>query len=149
MLRYCFTKLSDCLTESFFCIIFLATSIELCNPIKDLACPAVKLPCSTNDSTSCGKDNNLKELVEKKERKPFSVSVLLSKKEEESLNKIEQNIISDEDKDADDEILEDLYLNVFPQDIQGFTDDDPADLTDSQKQELGVEENIIIEHEEE
>ena len=93
--------------------------------------------------------NNFKELVEKKERKPFSVSVLLSKKEEESLNKIEQNIISDEDKDADDEILEDLYLNVFPQDIQGFTDDDPADLTDFQKQELGVEENIIIEHEEE
>ena len=82
--------------------------------------------------------NNLKELVEKKERKPFSVSVLLSKKEEESLNKIEQNIISDEDKDADDEILEDLYLNVFPQDIQSFTDDDTADLTDTQKQELGA-----------
>ena len=96
--------------------------------------------------------NNLKELVEKKERKPFSVSVLLSKKEEESLNKIEQNIISDEDKDADDEILEDLYLSVFPQvrqDLQSFTDDDPADLTDFQKQELGVEEDIIIEREEE
>ena len=96
--------------------------------------------------------NNLKELVEKKERKPFSVSVLLSKKEEESLNKIEQNIISDEDKDADDEILEDLYLSVFPQvrqDLQSFTDDDPADLTDLQKQELGLEEHIIIEREEE
>ena len=82
--------------------------------------------------------NNLKELVDKKERKPFSVSVLLSKKEEDSLNKIEENIIPDEDMDADDEALEDLYLNVFPQDIEGFTDDDTADLTDIQKQELGA-----------
>ena len=82
--------------------------------------------------------NNLKELVDKKERKPFSVSVLLSKKEEDSLNKIEENIIPDEDMDADDEALEDLYLNVFPQDIEAFTDDDTADLTDIQKQELGA-----------
>ena len=82
--------------------------------------------------------NNLKELVDKKERKPFSVSVLLSKKEEDSLNKIEENIIPDEDMDADDEALEDLYLNVFPQDIEAFTDDDTADLTDTQKQELGA-----------
>ena len=82
--------------------------------------------------------NNLKELVDKKERKPFSVSVLLSKKEEDSLNKIEENIIPDEDMDADDEALEDLYLNVFPQDVEGFTDDDTADLTDIQKQELGA-----------
>ena len=82
--------------------------------------------------------NNLKELVDKKERKPFSVSVLLSKKEEDSLNKIEENIIPDEDMDADDEALEDLYLNVFPQDMEGFTDDDTADLTDIQKQELGA-----------
>ena len=82
--------------------------------------------------------NNLKELVDKKERKPFSVSVLLSKKEEDSLNKIEENIIPDEDMDADDEALEDLYLNVFPQDIEAFTNDDTADLTDIQKQELGA-----------
>ena len=82
--------------------------------------------------------NNLKELVDKKERKPFSVSVLLSKKEEDSLNKIEENIIPDEDMDADDEALEDLYLNVFPQDMEGFTDDDTADLTNIQKQELGA-----------
>ena len=40
--------------------------------------------------------------------------------------------------DADDEALEDLYLNVFPQDMEGFTDDDTADLTDIQKQELGA-----------
>ncbi len=82
--------------------------------------------------------NNLKELVDQKERKPFSVSVLLNKEEEIAFTKIEENIIPDEDMDADDEALEDLYLNVFPQDMEGFTDDDTADLTDIQKQELGA-----------
>ena len=62
----------------------------------------------------------------------------MSKKEEDSLNKIEKSIIPDKDMDADDEALEDLYLNVFPQDIEVFTDDDTADLTDIQKQELGA-----------
>jgi len=85
--------------------------------------------------------NNLKELVENKERKPFSVSVLLNKEEEKSHKKIEESIVIDEDSDADDEVLEDLYLNVFPPDMENFSDDDPADLTEIQKSELGTKED--------
>jgi len=99
--------------------------------------------------------NNLKELVEKKERKPFSVSVLLNKEEEIAFTKIEEKIILDafDDDDpiiqADAEALEDLYLNVFPPDLQSFTDDSPEELTEVQKQELGEEEDGIIEPEDE
>ncbi len=82
--------------------------------------------------------NNLKELVENKERKPFSISVLLNKVEEEANKKIEESIVIDEDSDADDEALEDLYLNVFPPDLENFTDDDPEDLTEIQEEELGL-----------
>ena len=83
--------------------------------------------------------NNLKELVENKERKPFSVSVLLNKEEEKSHKKIEESIVIDEDSDADDEVLEDLYLNVFPPDLENFTDDDPVDLKEVEKDDLGIE----------
>ena len=82
--------------------------------------------------------NNLKDLVENKERKPFSISVLLNREEEEANKKIEQRLVTDEDSEADDEALEDLYLNVFPPELVNFTDDDPEDLTDVQKQDLGV-----------
>jgi len=82
--------------------------------------------------------NNLKDLVENKERKPFSISVLLNREEEEANKKIEQRLVTDEDSEADDEALEDLYLNVFPPDLVNFTDDDPEDLTDVEKQDLGV-----------
>ena len=82
--------------------------------------------------------NNLKDLVENKERKPFSISVLLNREEEEANKKIEQRLVTDEDSEADDEALEDLYLNVFPPELVNFTDDDPEDLTDVEKQDLGV-----------
>ena len=82
--------------------------------------------------------NNLKDLVENKERKPFSISVLLNKEDEEANKKIEQRLVTDEDSEADDEALEDLYLNVFPPELVNFTDDDPEDLTDVEKQDLGV-----------
>ena len=81
--------------------------------------------------------NNLKDLVENKERKPFSISVLLNREEEEANKKIEQRLVTDENSEADDEALEDLYLNVFPPELVNFTDDDPEDLTDVQKQDLG------------
>ena len=87
--------------------------------------------------------NNLKDLVENKERKPFSISVLLNKEDEEANKKIEQRLVTDEDSEADDEALEDLYLNVFPPDLVNFTDDDPEDLTDVEKQELGVDSESI------
>ena len=61
--RNCLTKISDCLTESFFCIIFFAISTELFNPINVLACPADKFPRSTIKSTSSGRDDNRKELA--------------------------------------------------------------------------------------
>ena len=91
--------------------------------------------------------NNLKELVDQKERKPFSVSVLLNKEEEIAFTKIEEKIILDgfDDDDpviqADAEALEDLYLNVFPPDLQSFTDDAPEDLTEVEKQDLGISDN--------
>ena len=87
--------------------------------------------------------NNLKDLVENKERKPFSISVLLNKEDEEANKKIEQRLVTDEDSEADDEALEDLYLNVFPPDLVNFTDDDPEDLTDVEKQDLGVDSELI------
>ena len=87
--------------------------------------------------------NNLKDLVENKERKPFSISVLLNREEEEANKKIEQRLVTDEDSEADDEALEDLYLNVFPPDLVNFTDDDPEDLTDVEKQDLGVDSESV------
>jgi len=87
--------------------------------------------------------NNLKDLVENKERKPFSISVLLNKEDEEANKKIEQRLVTDEDSEADDEALEDLYLNVFPPDLVNFTDDDPEDLTDVEKQDLGVDSESV------
>ena len=83
--------------------------------------------------------NNLKDLVEKKDRKPFSVSVLVSKKEEEILNKIENNDSLEEVDDEHDEVIEDILLNVFPPDSEHFTDDDPKDLKEIEKQEKGLE----------
>ena len=87
--------------------------------------------------------NNLKDLVENKERKPFSISVLLNREEEEANKKIEQRLVTDEDSEADDEALEDLYLNVFPPELVNFTDDDPEDLTDVEKQDLGVDSESV------
>ncbi|MDA7472916.1 hypothetical protein N8975_00950 [Candidatus Pelagibacter ubique] len=87
--------------------------------------------------------NNLKDLVENKERKPFSISVLLNKEDEEANKKIEQRLVTDEDSEADDEALEDLYLNVFPPDLVNFTDDDPEDLTDVEKQDLGADSESV------
>ena len=87
--------------------------------------------------------NNLKDLVENKERKPFSISVLLNREEEEANKKIEQRLVTDENSEADDEALEDLYLNVFPPDLVNFTDDDPEDLTDVEKQDLGVDSESV------
>lgn len=85
--------------------------------------------------------NNLKELVEKKERKPFSVTVLLSKKEEKFLNKIEDSDNLEEVDDEHEEVIEDILLNVFPADSEHFTDDDPKDLKETEKQEKGLELN--------
>ena len=85
--------------------------------------------------------NNLKELVEKKERKPFSVTVLLSKKEEKFLNKIEDSDNLEEVDDEHEEVIEDILLNVFPADSEHFTDDDPKDLKETEKQEKGLEVN--------
>ena len=47
----------------FLLIIILAISREFGRPIKVLACPADKFPCSTRSKTSSGRDNNLKEFA--------------------------------------------------------------------------------------
>ena len=68
---------------------------------------------------------------------------MLNREEEEANKKIEQRLVTDENSEADDEALEDLYLNVFPPELVNFTDDDPEDLTDVQKQDLGVDSESV------
>jgi len=83
--------------------------------------------------------NNLKELVEKKERKPFSVTVLLSKKEEKALDKLEESINEEEEKDETQhedptDIRDILYL---------FTDDGINELSEQSKLDLVVDDTDI------
>ena len=71
----------------------------------------------------------------------------MNKEEEIALTKIEEKIFLDgfDDDDSvtqvDAEVLEDLYLNVFPPDLRSFTDDAPEDLTEVEKQDLGISDN--------
>jgi len=57
------TKLSACLTESFFSTILFATKDEFSNPTKILAWPAVNFCVSINLITSRGNVSSLKEFV--------------------------------------------------------------------------------------
>ena len=92
-----------------------------------------------NDNYQVASDSNLipeylKELIEKKERKPFSVSVILKKKEEDTRRKLDEEDIDVED----DEVMSDIMLNVFPPDSENFSDDDPEDLSEVEKNEKGI-----------
>ena len=82
--------------------------------------------------------SNLKELVEKKERKPFSVTVLLSKKEEKALDKLEESI-NDEEKDE--------AQHEEPTDIRDvihlFTDDGINELSEQSKLDIAVDDNQL------
>ena len=81
--------------------------------------------------------NVIKELIEKRERQPFYVSVFTD---------IKKNILSKpddnkdlEDDDENEDVIDDIILNVFPPDSENFTDDDPKDLSEIEKQEKGIE----------
>jgi len=100
--------------------------------------------------------NNLEELIEQKERKPFSVSVFLDNKEQEdwmeSFQKIgelldqpirewdEEMIIDDEayQQATAEDPYEQLFLDETTPEPSHFTDDDPDDLSDTESEEKGL-----------
>ena len=86
-------------------------------------------------------DNEVKSLVTEKNRQPFYVYIYLNKKEVTEIKKEEefQDIIeaSEEDTEFDDEIEDILKDQELTQSI--FSDDDPADMSDLEKQEKGFE----------
>ena len=101
----------------------------------------VKFVVNNNNYLNASNNNSipnvLKELIEKRERQPFYVSVFTD---------IKKNILSKpddskdlEDDDENDDAIDDIMLNVFPPDSENFTDDDPKDLSEIEKQENGIE----------
>ena len=86
-------------------------------------------------------DNEVKSLVTEKNRQPFYVYIYLNKKEVTEIKKEEefQDIIeaSEEGTEFDDEIEDILKDKELIQSI--FSDDDPADMSDLEKQEKGFE----------
>ena len=109
-----------------------------------------------NASTKNTVPNNLEELIEQKERKPFSVSVFLDNKEQEdwmeSFQKIgelldqplrewdEEMIIDDEayQQATAEDPYEQLFLDETTPEPSHFTDDDPDDLSDTESEEKGL-----------
>ena len=86
-------------------------------------------------------DNEVKSLVTEKNRQPFYVYIYLNKKEVTEIKKEEefQDIIeaSEEGTEFDAEIEDILKDQELTQSI--FSDDDPADMSDLEKQEKGFE----------
>ena len=86
-------------------------------------------------------DNEVKSLVTEKNRQPFYVYIYLNKKEVTEIKKEEefQDIIeaSEEGTEFDEEIEDILKDQELTQSI--FSDDDPADMSDLEKQEKGFE----------
>lgn len=86
-------------------------------------------------------DNEVKSLVTEKNRQPFYVYIYLNKKEVAEIKKEEEfeDIIeaSEEGTEFDDEIEDILKDQELTQSI--FSDDDPADMSDLEKQEKGFE----------
>jgi hypothetical protein len=82
--------------------------------------------------------NNLKELVEKKERKPFSVTVLLSKKEEKALDKLEESINEEEKDETQHEEPTDIRDIIYL-----FTDDGINELSEQSKLDMSVDDNQL------
>ena len=77
-------------------------------------------------------------LTQNKARKPFSVTVLLSKKEEKALDKLEESI-NDEEKDE--------AQHEEPTDIRDvihlFTDDGINELSEQSKLDIAVDDNQL------
>lgn len=93
--------------------------------------------------------STLGDLVFSNNVKPFRLSVFVDEEDKLEISAIEDEIIyQDEDDDYDEEFFEDLSLNLYPPDYRYFTDNDPADLSDLEKQELGVDEDEDQENDE-
>ena len=86
-------------------------------------------------------DNEVKSLVNEKHRQPFYVYIYLNKKEVSEIKKEEefQDIVeaAEEDTEYDNEIEDILKDQELTQSI--FSDDDPVDMIDIEKQEKGFE----------
>ena len=78
----------------------------------------------------------LADLVHTSNKKPFTLYVYIDESEHSKMAAI---IDDDEESLLDDEVWEDIYLNVYPPDYEHFTDDDPIDLTEVEKDNLGIE----------
>ena len=90
------------------------------------------------------KENNipstLGDLVFSNAVKPFRLSVFVDQDDKLEMSAIEDEIFyQEEDDEYDEEFFEDLSLNLYPPDYRNFTDDDPKDLSDLEKQELGID----------
>ena len=93
--------------------------------------------------------SNLGDLVFSNNVKPFRLSVFIDEEDKLEMSAIEEEIIyQEEDDDYDEEFFEDLSLNLYPPDYRNFTDNDPADLSELEKQELGIEEDKYPEDDE-
>ena len=82
-------------------------------------------------------DNELKEIVEEKKRQPFYISILLNKnvlKEVKKENEFEEIVEAAENDDSDENEL-DPGEEMFIQSV--FSDDDPADMYENEKEEKG------------
>ena len=90
------------------------------------------------------KENNipstLGDLVFSNVVKPFRLSVFVDQDDKLEMSAIEDEIFyQEEDDEYDEEFFEDLSLNLYPPDYRYHTDNDPADLSDLEKQELGID----------
>jgi len=83
-------------------------------------------------------DNELKEIVEEKKRQPFYISIILNKnvlKEVKKENEFEEIVEAAESDDSDENEL-DPGEEMFIQSV--FSDDDPADMLENEKEEKGL-----------
>ena len=94
----------------------------------------------------------LADLVHTTNKKPFTLYVYIDEKEHSKMAAIlddDEINLDDHNEDLlDDESWEDIYLNVYPPDYEHFTDDDPEDLSEVEKDDLGIERDVDEDEEE-
>jgi hypothetical protein len=109
----------------------------------------VKVFLKTDEYEKALKNNTvpktLADLVHTTNKKRFTLYVYIDELEHSKMAAI---INDDEETLSDDEVWEDIYLNVYPPDYEHFTDDDPADLSEVEKDDLGIERDVDEDEEE-
>ena len=81
----------------------------------------------------------MQDVVAERQKQPFFVSIYLNKSKEKVQNNQEEEIIElaedeiDEEEDSEVDYMDDLFIKSI------FTDDDPADMSETEKQEKGFE----------